>query len=374
MKIIVNEDKMKKIGKKIVIGSLLAGIFIVPNCHKHKNIPDIPKGENNRVYEAGEHKLLEVKRSFGIWGKDGLYGLVAPKGYRILEYDYDKTDYFHYDDYVYVNVEPVYVTDVDKPGTLDSVKNGDVLNPGEHVIVDIDKSFNPIGKFGETFTLETKPGYTILDYDYDKTEYSEYENITYTNSVPVEVFDKDDYGIPVDELETKTHEDGYYDVGEHLIVEIRRVLNPFWGKDEMVSITAPVGYSIVDYDYDKTDFSEYETITYKNVVPVYADENKIGIPVVEVSEPNHEYGDYEAGEHVLVRIDKAFNMWVGYNQTRELSAPEGYDILDYDYDKNDLSEYETYVYVNNTKVNVSNVNEFGTIIEKEESIIKELVP
>ena len=39
-------------------------------------------------------------------------------------------------------------------------------------------------------------------------------------------------------------------------------------------------------------------------------------------------------------------------------APDGYDVIDYDYDKNKYYEFETYVYVNNSDVCVDDVNDF----------------
>jgi len=72
---------------------------------------------------------------------------------------------------------------------------------------------------------------------------------------------------------------------EHKIVQIVRNVNLWFGKNEIKQITAPAGYRIVDYDYDKTDGLEFETIVYENIVPVEVkDSNQLGKPLVEVEE------------------------------------------------------------------------------------------
>ncbi len=44
--------------------------------------------------------------------------------------------------------------------------------------------------------------------------------------------------------------------------------------------------------------------------------------------------------------------------------PLGYEVLDYDYDKNDDFEFETFVYVNTEAVIVSDPDDFGKVYMK----------
>lgn len=380
-----NDDNMKNLVQKIACGVLIAGTLSLVRCDSSNSYLNNQKEENNVTYDTGEHMLLEIKRSKAFMGKSGRYSFTAPKGYRIIDYDYDFSiggeddPNYHYDDFVYVNTEPVFAVSSNSFGeptddTIATNNDDNVVEPYQHVLVNIDKSLTFLGKFNETFTLESPVGYTILDYDYDKTGNFNYENITYTNVVPVKIENKKDFGTPTEVIADKIHDDGYYDIGEHLIVEIKNDVNFWLGKDGLQQIEAPVGYRVVDYDYDKSSFLEFETITYCNEVPVVAEKDKFGEPIEEVEVNTHEDGIYEAGEHVLVRIDRNLDLLSGDNGTRQLTAPEGYDLLDYDYDKNSAFEFETYVYVNNTKVSVNDENQFGTIVEKEENVTKKLVP
>lgn len=319
------------------------------------------------VYEAGTHSLLEVDRNFSVFGKSGKYGLTAPDGYRISDYDYDKWDDFEFNDYVYVNDEDVRVTNPDKPGTpVNKSEESDTYKPGEHVIVDIERSFNPFyGKDDTSFALTAPAGYDILDYDYDKTDIHDFENITYVNNTEITLDDKNEFGTPVDDIVVPSHKDGNYDIGEHKFVVLTRNLNIFWGKNEKKQIIAPPGYRIIDYDYDKTDTMEFETVTYENIVPVHVDdENTFGVSIDPIEEEVIENNIYKPGQHVLVHIDRNFEFWYGFNGTRELSAPDGYTLLDYDYDKTDDFEFETYVYVNNVDVLVNDVNDFGEVVNQ----------
>ena len=325
--------------------------------------------ENNSTkYEAGTHLLLEVDRNLKMIGRDGKYGLTAPDGYTIVDYDYDKWDDFEFNDYVYLNDEDVYVVDSDKPGVpVTTHEDSEVYKPGEHIIVDIDRGFNAtFGKKDTTFALTAPVGYDILDYDYDKTDYFDFENITYVNNTDVTLESINEFGTPTSDITEKEHTDGNYQIGEHILVELKRNSNPFLGKDEKKQITAPVGYRIVDYDYDKTSFFEFETITYENIVPVHVDDvDTFGSPLEKVDEQTIENNIYKPGDHVLVEIDRDLNLFYGFNGTRELKTVDGYTLLDYDYDKTDNFDFETYVYVNNQNVYVEDVNDFGEVVSKE---------
>ena len=298
--------------------------------------PDKTQTSGEIHYNIGEHKLIEV--DFGIdWpiGKNGLYGLEAPKGYRVVDFDYDfLEDFTSYSDYFYENTSEVTTNNSNSFGqpVNDIEDNDNLYEAGEHSIVSIDRGINPFGSFGFTKDLEAPAGYDIVDYDYDATNGLDFENITYQNNTLVEVDNFDNFGKPIDEV-VKDEKD-FYDVGEHTIVMLNRYKNPFFGKDESKTIYAPVGYEIIDYDYDKLNLSEYETILYRNNVPVSKVKNNFGTPLEETKEI----------DEALVEINRETNILLGKVTLKEASEKEDYYLIDYDYDKNKYFEFETHVY------------------------------
>lgn len=161
-----------------------------------------------------------------------------------------------------------------------------------------------------------------------------------------------------------------YEPGEHILLEVDRNYNPFWGKNKKFSLESPKGYKIIDYDYDKTENFEFETILYENVVPVTKSENDFGTPIEEIENNNSNSNVYDIGEHVLVKIVRDLNLFIGYNGKAELEGIDGYELLDYDYDKNENFEFQTYVYVNNKKIKADDINTFGNVIEEEKILRK----
>ena len=360
--------------KRMLALSLALQMLLFSGCGKSVNNSD--EGYSEKTIEAGEHLILNVDNNLNLLiGKDGKWGLTPPRGYVIKDYDYDfySEGSHEYHDYVFVNKEPVVVKNPNNIGTpVDSsskeLSGSGTYNKGEHVIVNVDRSINLLfGKDGETLELKAPKGYEVVDYDYDKTDSFEFENITYANTSEVEVSDFNDFGKPTEDIETKSHSDGCYDVGEHKLVTVNRNVNLLWGKNETKRIVSPKGYKVVDYDYDKTDSFEFETITYENIVPIKTkDNNKFGTPVEELS-VNYSK-ELEVGEHVLVKIDRNVELLYGFEGTEELVAPDGYEILDYDYDKNEDFEFETTVYLNNKKVLIDDENTFGRVIEKNKTL------
>ena len=357
--------KVSRKFKSILLSGVLASqVLPLAGCGNQNS----DEGYTPTEYAVGEHHLIDVGCSFNMLpGKNGMYGLTAPDGYVVTDYDYDKTDYFQYDDYVYENVVPVTVKNPNNIGTpLEDTKEHDnTYEAGEHVLVDIDRSFNfSIGKDAQVFHLSAPTGYSILDYDYDKTDAFEFENITFVNNQEVKVDDVNQFGKPVESVDEKDTSNTY-DVGEDMMVVIHRGFNPLFGKDEMKEVESIPGYKVIDYDYDKTDFFEFETIVYQNIVPVIvSDDREIGEPLEEVKESAYSDGCYETGEHVLVDINRNVNVLTGDDGTKEIISSEGYSVLDYDYDKNDSFEFETFVYVNNQPVEVQNSNDFGKVYQK----------
>lgn len=354
----------KKFMRTLLSGVLAFQILPLAGCSSQNS----DEGYTPTEYAAGEHQLIEVDRSFNMLaGKNGLYGLIAPEGYAITDYDYDKTDVFEYNDYVYENVVPVTVKNPNNIGIpVENVEEqDDIYETGEHVLVDIDRSFNIlIGKDDQVFHLFAPAGYSVLDYDYDKTDAFEFENVTYVNNQAVRVDDINQFGEPVEKVDEKDSTNTY-DVGEDMMVVIHRGFNPFFGKNEMKEVESIPGYKVIDYDYDKTDSFEFETIVYQNVVPVtVANDGEIGVPSVSVESEEHSDGYYDTGEHVLVDINRNVNILSGYDGTKQISSIDGYTVLDYDYDKNDSFEFETFVYVNDQPVEVQNSNEFGKVYQK----------
>lgn len=372
MNLKINVDKVRRFGKKMMLYGSISGIVMVSGCSSNDKMNK--DKEFSYKYEKDTHKLLEVDRNLVLFGKEGKYGLGAPDGYNISDYDYDRWGLFEYNDYVYVNNTDVYVTDSNKFGAPgdSSINNSDVYEPSSHVIVDINKNFNMLlGKNDTSFALEASSGYDIVDYDYDKTEFAEYENVTYVNNNDVVVDDVNDFGIPVNSDDISKYNDSNYEVGEHKLVVISRNINFLFGKNQMKEITAPDGYKVIDYDYDKTETVEFETITYENIVPVYvSDKNTFGVPISKF-DLKKEDNIYRKGQHVLVDIDRNLELVFGENGTRELVAPDGYDVIDYDYDKNKYYEFETYVYVNNKDVYVDNIDNFGTVVNENKVLKKQ---
>lgn len=358
--------------RRLLSLALAVQLFTLSGCGKSVNNSNSRFGETTK--EPGEHTILKVDRNIDwILGSNGKFGIIAPKGYVVLDYDYDYSGDFEFHDYVFVNKEQVKILNPNNIGTPINSKSKEMSGvgtypPGEHNIVDIDRSINLLfGKNNEIIDLVAPNGYSVIDYDYDKIGELEFENITYTNNVDVRVNDFNEFGTPIEKI-IKTTNKGYYDIGEHKLVTINRNLNLFWGKNEIKSLTAPMGYKIVDYDYDKTSDFEFETITYENIVPVTKKQNDFGIPVEKTSLNNNYNNEYDVGEHVLVQIKRNFEMGFGFEGTECLDAPDGYELLDYDYDYNEDFEFQTYVYVNNKKVLAEDKNNFGKVLEKEKTL------
>ena len=352
----------KELKKRLIALSLAAQMLTLSGCGKKVDISDY--NYSAKQIEAGEHLVLEVDRSLDLFmGKEGKHGITAPEGYRVLDYDYDYllNNGLQFEDYVFINDEPVIVknsnnigTPVNKDTTNTAKK---IYKPGEHVIVDINRSLSLLfGKNDSKMTLTAPEGYEIIDYDYDKTDSLSFENITYRNKVDVEVTDINEFGKPVEKQEQKD----FYNIGEHKIVEINRSFNPFWGKNELKTLEAPAGYRIVDYDYDKSESFEFETITYENTIPVRTTDNySFGTPI-----EGYELPQTNIGNHVLVDINRNVSIAFGFEGTERLQAPDGYQVLDYDYDKNADFEFETTVYVNDQEVQISDPNTFGKVLKK----------
>ncbi len=338
----INTKKIRKIIRQsLTLSSLSILPLSVMGCSSDEN--NITTG--SIIYEPGEHHLTQVKRDYNLFlGKNGTYSLDAPAGYKVLDYDYDfdLDNKFEYNDYIYENTEKINTNDRNKFGTpIEGTiveNNNNVYKAGEHNLISINRNFSLLGKFNELKTLESIEGYEIVDYDYDVTSNFEFENITYTNKVDVQIENKNEFGIPIKE-ENKENKD-YYDIGEHTIVQIIRELNPFWGKNETKIINAPLGYEVIDYDYDKLDYTEYETIMYRNIVKVEKKENDFGTPLEECR-----------NDEVYIIINRNLNLFIGLNKLKEVPKKAGYEIIDYDYDKNDSFEFETYVYKKIDKVN-----------------------
>lgn len=359
--------------KRLISLYMALQMLIFSGCGKSVNNSN--DGFKETIKESEEHLILKVDRNFDLWyGSEGKFGIVAPRGYIVSDYDYDYNGDFEYYDYVFVNKEPIKISNPNNIGipvdnnSKEKIGAGE-YKVGEHTIVEIDRSLNLLfGKNNETILLNAPKGYEVIDYDYDKTEDFEFENITYVNNVDVKVSDFNDFGVPIEDYTLTDYSDGYYDVGEHKLVTVNRNFNMLWGKNELKHIAAPMGYKIVDYDYDKTDDFEFETITYENIVPVIAKDKEFGYPVEKIEINQNLYNEYDIGEHVLAKINRNINIGFGFEGTEELVAPEGYEILDYDYDKNEDFEFETFVYVNNKKVKVENKDDFGKVIENEKTL------
>lgn len=352
-------DKNKKMISLLMALTLSLGL--TSGCSKSED------GEL-KEYLAHEHVISQVNRDGSLFGnKSETFQLEAPLGYKVVDYDYDFSDgLLEFHDYVYENVVPVETTNGDKIGTpvdknykVEQREDG-IYNPGEHILVSIDKSLNLLLGKEKLFDLEAPYGYEVMDYDYDKTSSLEFENIVYRNVLPVKVSDVNTFGVPLDN-EIKENRN-FYDSEEHTIVDLQRNITFWIGKNDQFALEAPSGYVITDYDYDKTDMSEFQTITYKNIVPVSKEVNNFGTPL-ETQEARMD-GYYKPGEHVIVKINRSINFFLGKNGTKELIAPEGYEVLDYDYEYGEDFQFETYVYTNKENVYAENKDDFGKVLSK----------
>ena len=328
-------------------------------------------GYSETVYDVGEHYVAKIDRQLAFWGKNGNYSLKAPDGYRIVDYDYDYGDSsFEFHDYVFVNDEPVVVKNPNNLGVLveENVSRKDSKEYGvyEHVIASIDKNLSLFlsGKRNQVFHLTAPEGYTILDYDYDKTKNCTFETITYANTQTV-IVDLDSEFGEVKEKVDSDNLDGMLDVGQDKMVVINREMNLFFGEKGKKTLKNIPGYKIIDYDYDKNSAYEFETVVYENVVPVLKPDSTIKFESVDITENHFQPGLYDAYEHVLVQIDRNCTWNFGKDTTKELVAPEGYMLLDYDYDKNGNFEFETFVFTNTEEVMVEDSQSFGKVYTKE---------
>lgn len=353
---------------------LLSGVVcfsIVPMSGCVKN-----SKEDEHVYSTGTHKVISVDRSIDLlWGKDGLYGLKVPDGYKIVDYDYDKTIGFEFEDYLFENDEEVVTSNPDKIGKPTSddknLENSNIYKPGEHVITSVNRCYNPfLGKGDTKFHLSAPTGYKILNYDYDysfmgKSSFFNFENITYVNTCEVLVDDINSFGSPVNEISNdKSIRDNKRDAYQDIVVVLNRNVE-LLGKDGMRQLKNVPGYKIIDYDYDKTGVLSFETIVYQNTVPVSIDkDDDFGTLLEDGKTSDYEDSIYKSGEHVLVDINKDISLLIGYDGSKECSVPDGYTLLDYDYEKNSVTEFETYVYVNDSDVEVQNEDDFGKVVVK----------
>lgn len=344
-----------KLAKMCAIGTI--AVSLLSSCSS--NVDNTVY--NEVILEPNEHKIVQVVRNMNLWiGKNEKIGIIAPSGYYIVDYDYDKTEDFEYQDFVYANKASVTIKNPNEFGIpVEKVdeRTNNVYQPGEHVVADIQRNINLwVGK-NETKHIVPPEGYKVLDYDYDKNEDFEFETYMYVNEVPVKVNDVNNYGTPIEKI--TTNKSTIYQIGKHVIVDIKRNINLWIGKDEIKQITAPKGYKIVDYDYDKTDNFEFETIVYENIVPVEVkNKDQLGTPLGEVAEVQNT-NSFDAGQHILVEIDRSLNMWLGKNGKERLIDPKGYETIDYDYDKNEDFEFVTRVYSNTIPVITNSVNDFG---------------
>ncbi len=363
----------RKLENLLLSGVVVFTIIPLSGCVKNNS-------EESKTYSSGTHQIIEVDRSIDLlWGKDGLYGLSAPDGYKIVDYDYDKIAGFQFEDYLFVNDEEIVTSDPDKIGKPTNEnkdeESANIYKPGEHVITSINRSFNPfLGKENTKFHLSAPAGYKVLDYDYDyssignnKSSVSfDFENITYVNTCDVYADDINKFGSPVNDLSNdRSIGDNRCEAYQDMVVVINRDIDLLFGKNGMRQLENVPGYKIVDYDYDKSGALSFETIVYQNTVPVSIDrDDEFGTLLEDVTADTHDDSVYRSGEHVLVDINREISLLFGYNGSKEATAPDGYTLLDYDYDKNSSFEFETYVYVNNSDVEVQNEDEFGKVIVK----------
>lgn len=345
------KHKMKLV-KIALTGTII--ISLVPGCTNNYE---------ETTYDTGTHQIVEIKRDLDFFGRDGKVGLTAPAGYKIKDYDYDffQNQHLSFQDFLYENTTPVTVTNPNELGTpVENVENSEseIKEPSQHIIADTQRDISFwIGK-QETKALHAPDGYEVMDYDYDKTENFEFETITYVNNDKVKVKDKNDYGTPVNPK--PKNNSNIKSPGEHIVVQINRNFNPLLGKEEMKSLIAPPGYKVIDYDYDKNDTFEFETIVFENTIPVEVeDENELGTPLEPVIQQDNKT-EFMPGEHILVQVERNIDLLFGDEGTKKLECPEGYEVIDYDYDKTNSFDFDTIMYVNKEKVEIEDIDKFGT--------------
>ncbi|MBO5096366.1 MAG: hypothetical protein J6B98_05780 [Bacilli bacterium] len=355
---------LKKYTKRIIAFAMsLITPMIMHGCSKKDSETQTDQLPNQTyIYNEGEHLLASVDKTENwILGKDGKYGLLAPDGYKIKDYDYDYYCLHDFDSFVFENDVKIMTSNPNNIGNpLEAEeKNSNIYMPGEHVIADVKKDIDYPWGIDGTLTLTAPDGYEILDYDYDKGEIMYWLTTTYVNSSDVVVNDINDYGVPIDKI--YKNEKDYYDIGEHKIVKIIRGYDGFLGKTGFRKVDIPSGYKVVDYDYDYNNdddnIYEFETIVFTNTVPVTKNGNDFGIPLENILTSTTS-NVYEPGDHIVVYIER-LPEFIPFTGTKLMTCPDGYDLLDYDYDKTFGLSFNVYVYVNNTRVEAQNPIEFG---------------
>ena len=152
---------------------------------------DVSRG----YYEVREHKIVTITRNFGLFGKNDTWSIVAPHGYRVIDYEYDKNKALEYETIVYENI--VAVSKVKGVSLVDVFIDSSLeYEPFQHVLVKVERGFGGYG-FDGTFELQEVDGYEILDYDYDVSNSIQFQTYVYANKEKVSVTDVNYFGVVI---------------------------------------------------------------------------------------------------------------------------------------------------------------------------------
>lgn len=340
---IVNSKKYNK-KKYIILYGILLSVLLSSCKSNNTNNSEIIK-------EKGMHKIIKIDKKYNpLIGKNGVYELASPDGYKILDYDYDHEDNFDFNNYLYENTCPVKLNDLNTIGTpiKESINN--------KTIAYINRNINLLyGKSDQVIHLKVPDNFKLIDYDYDLTKNFEFENMTFNTRL-------DNIDSNIFNNLYINYDDNIVDTSKDIMVVINRNINLLYGKSGSKQVSNIDGYKIIDYDYDKSDDFEFETIVYENTCPVRIFNNGIGIPLDKINK--NESNIYDVGSHVITNINLGINLLYGDSGYKEVKNIDGYELIDYDYDINDSIEYETYTYKNSEKVIVDNPDSFGKVLKK----------
>ena len=157
--------------------------------------------EDKDYYAPGEHKIVSMNRSLNFYGTSGTKNIPVPSGYRLAKYDYDKIEGFIFEAILYENVVPVTKEENEFGEPLEKIDENDhkdnIYEIGEHVIIKIDREINivsPMFFSGTTFEAPSVPGYELIDYGHDRSDFLEFQVFVYVNNKRVVTSDIDSFG------------------------------------------------------------------------------------------------------------------------------------------------------------------------------------
>lgn len=217
---------------------------------------------------------------------------------------------------------------------------------GEHNLIETNKNITSLKPKSFKKDLNSPPGYKVVDYDYEKNIAYYIENILYKNTKIIDTESINEFGTP--KTQNQNDKNNIYAPHKHQIVEYNVKFELHTKKHQLKVLTAPEGYEITKYNYEKNNEIVSEIILYENTVPVEKDkENDFGKPLVEITK-NNDYIEVKDQKLAVININKNL---IFKNRKKKLTTPPNYKIIDYDYNRTFDEEVETILYENSQRIN-----------------------